>query len=503
MKRRIWVACILLATTWLAAADFDPSRFQDRIHEFTLDNGLKFILLEDHSVPIASFVTYVNAGGSDERIGIFGISHFLEHLAFKGTSEVGTTDIEAERRLMSEMDRVFERILAEKDSLEPDQKKLEALNSELEKLKEEAAKYVKSNEFTSILTRNGVVGLNAGTGKDSTMYFYSLPSNRLELWAYLESARFTDPVFREFYKERGVIMEERRVRTENQPVGKLIEELQAIAFKDHPYHVSIVGPMSNIEHISRQDVYDYFRRHYHAGNMVIGVAGDVTPKQLRKMAKKYFSAIPEGKRNPLVFSDEKPQLGEKTVTIFENSQPWLVMGYHIPSVRHPDFTRFQVLNYLLTMGRSSRLNQRMVKEEKTALAVGSMAGFPGNKYPSLYLVFALPNSGKTTDQLLNTIEEEIEKLKKEPVSAEELDSAKTRMKVTVMRQMQNDLYFMLGLLQSEVLQGSWRKAFDAMREIDAVSAEDIRQLAEKYLVRSNRSIARIEKEQSEKEEVSE
>jgi predicted Zn-dependent peptidase len=179
------------------------------------------------------------------------------------------------------------------------------------------------------------------------------------------------------------------------------------------------------------------------------------------------------------------------------------MGYHIPSVRHPDFTRFQVLNYLLTMGRSSRLNQRMVKEEKTALAVGSMAGFPGNKYPSLYLVFALPNSGKTTDQLLNTIEEEIEILKKEPVSAEELDSAKTRMKVTVMRQMQNDLYFMLGLLQSEVLQGSWRKAFDAMREIDAVSAEDIRQLAEKYLVRSNRSIARIEKEQSEKEEVSE
>ena len=501
MKRRILVAVLLLATTWLAAADFDPGKFQDRIHEFTLDNGLKFILLEDHSVPIASFVTYVNAGGSDERIGIFGISHFLEHLAFKGTSEVGTTNIKAERVLMAKMDQLFNRILAEKDSLEPNEERIKAMNAELEKLKEEAAKYVVSNEFTSVLKRNGVVGLNAGTGKDATMYFYSLPSNRVELWAYLESNRFTDPVFREFYKERGVIQEERRVRTENQPIGKLIEELQGIAFKDHPYHVSIVGPMSNIDHITRADVKAYFRRNYNAGNMVVGVAGDVTPKQLRKMAKKYFTRIPAGKRNPLVFTDEKPQLGEKTITIFEDSQPWLVMGYHIPSVRHPDFTRFQVLNFILTMGRSSRLNQRMVKKEKSALAVGSMAGFPGNKYPSLYLMFALPNSGKTTDELLGTIEEEIEKLKKEPVSADELDSAKTRMKVTVMRQMQNDLFFMLGLLQSEVLQGSWRKAFDTMAEIDAVTPEDIQNLAKQYLVRSNRSIARIEKKQTEKEEV--
>ncbi|MDY0296107.1 MAG: pitrilysin family protein [Acidobacteriota bacterium] len=502
MKSRVWVALILLATTWLAAADFDPSRIQDRIHEFTLENGLKFILLEDHSVPIASFVTFVNVGGSDERIGIFGISHFLEHLAFKGTSEVGTTDIKAERRLMAEMDQVFDRILAEKDSLEPDQARIDALNAELEKLKQEAGRYVKSNDFTAVLTRNGVVGLNAGTSKDYTVYFYSLPSNRLELWAYLESARFTDPVFREFYKERGVIMEERRVVTENQPTGKLIEELQAIAFKDHPYHVSVIGPMSNIEHITRKDVYDYFHKNYHAGNMVVGVAGDVTPKQLRSMADKYFARIPAGKPNPLVFTDEKTQLGEKTVTIFEETQPWLVLGYHIPSQTHPDFTRVQVLNYLLTTGRSSRLNQRMVKQEKSALAVASFAGFPGSKYPGLYLVLALPNSGKTTDELLTTIDEEVEKLKNEPVSAEELDSAKTRMKVSVMRQMQNDLYFMMGLLQSEMLQGSWRKTFDAIKEIDAVTAEDIRELAGKYLLRSNRTIARIEKKQAEKEEVS-
>ena len=502
MKFRTLVVLLLMATTWLAAADFDAGRIQDQIHEFTLDNGLKFILLEDHSVPIASFVTYVNTGGSDERIGIFGISHFLEHLAFKGTSEVGTTNIKEERRIMAKMDTLFGRIMAEKDSLHPDEAEIKRMKEELENLKEEASKHVVSNEFTTVLKRNGVVGLNAGTGKDSTMYFYSLPSNRLELWAYLESARFTDPVFREFYKERGVIAEERRVRTENQPVGKLIEELQAIAFKDHPYHVSIVGPMSNIEHITRADVKAYFKRNYTARNMVIGVAGDVTVKQLKRMAKKYFSGLRPGRRNPLVFTDEKPQLGEKSITIFEDSQPWLILGYHIPSVRHPDFTRFQVLNYILTFGRSSRLNQRMVKKDKSALAVGSMAGFPGNKYPSLYLVFTLPNSGKTTDELLKTIEEEVEDLQKNPVSEKELESAKTRMKVSVMRQMQNDLYFMLGLLQSEVVLGDWRETFKAMAEIDAVTAEDIRALANKYLVRNHRSIARIEKKVKKQEEVS-
>jgi predicted Zn-dependent peptidase len=478
-------------------AGYDFSKIKDNVSEYTLPNGLKFILLEDHSVPIATFVTFVNAGGSDERIGIWGISHFLEHMAFKGTSEIGTKDIDAERKIMVEMDALFERILAEKDSPNPDEEKIKKLEAELEKLIEKEAAYVEPNEFHTILVQNGGQGINAGTSKDWTMYIYSLPSNRVELWAYLESSRFTDPVFREFYKERGVIKEERRMRVENNPIGKLIEELLALAFKDHPYHVNGIGPMSNIEHIRRSDVYRYFNDNYTAGNMVIGICGDVYPDRLKKLAQKYFSRLRPGKRNPRLSTNEPPQKGEKTITIYEESQPWLFIGYHCPSELDEDFVKFNVLNKILTSGRSSRLNKRMVIKEKSALTVLSFGGVPGSKYPGLYLMGAIPNSGHSNTELLKTIDEEIEKIKKESVTDEELKSAKTREKVGVLNGMKSSQGLLLQLLSSEVKLGSWEKAFDEIDAIEKITANDIQELVKKYFTTTNRSIVRLEKKDEE------
>ncbi len=493
---------IFLVIFWLVAfaagitaADFDFSQIKDRVSTFTLKNGLKFILLEDHSVPIARFVTYVNVGGSDERIGIYGISHFLEHLAFKGTEEIGTKDYRAEKKIMDKMDVVFEKILAEKNKLDPDQQKIKDWEGELEKLKEEATKYVVSNEIDTILKREGAVGMNAATSKDFTIYLLSLPSNKIELWAYWESSRFMGPVFREFYKEREVIREERRVRSENTPIGKLVEELQALAFKDHPYRVSLVGPMSNIVNITRRDAREYFRTNYTAGNMVIAVGGDVTPQQLKKLARKYFSKLPAGRRNPLVYTVEPPQAGEKNMTMYEESQPWLIIAYHCPSVRHEDFTRFEVLNYILTNGRSSRLYKKMVIQDKTALNIASMTGFPGSKYPNLYLIFGLPNSGHTTGELEKTVMEEIERLKKEAVSEVELESAKVRAKMVSLETMKSPLYSLANMLGAEIMLGSWEKAFDELKNIDSVTAQDIRKLANQYFTGNNRVIARIEKKE--------
>ncbi|MCP5108587.1 MAG: insulinase family protein, partial [bacterium] len=392
MKRQIYVLVLLLVFSVLLAAEYDFSKIKNNISEFTLPNGLKFILLEDHSVPIATFMTYVNAGGSDERIGIYGISHFLEHMAFKGTSEIGTKNYPAEKKLFARMDALFDKILVEKGAITPDKEKIKVYNKELEKLKEEASGYVEDNEFDKILDRHGATGMNAGTGKDLTMYFFSLPSNKLELWAYLESARFSDPVFRDVYKERGVIQEERRVRTENQPVGKLIEELLALSFKDHPYRVNGIGPMSNIDNITRADMYAYFKTNYTARNMIIGVSGDIYPDQLKKAAKKYFSKLRAGRKNHRVLTNEPKQLGEKSITIFEDSQPVLALGYHIPSVLHGDFVKFNVLDNILTNGRSSRLKKKMEIDQKIAMGIFSFAGFPGTKYPCLYVIFSLPNS---------------------------------------------------------------------------------------------------------------
>lgn len=499
MKKFIGIFILLVLFSLFVFADFDFSKIKDNVSEFTLPNGLKFILFENHSVPIATFMTYVNAGGSDERIGIWGISHFLEHMAFRGTSEVGTNNLKAEKKILAKMDAVFDRLLAERNNLHPDREKIEKIETELETLQKEATQYA-VDEWPKIIKKNGGTGLNAGTGKDATFYIVSLPSNRIELWAYLESSRFTDPVFREFYKERNVIKEERRMGVDNRPTGKLVEELIAIAFKDHPYHVNGIGPMSNIENITRADMYAYFKANYTAKNMVIGVAGDVYPDQLKKMVKKYFSKLNPGRKNPRVFTKEPKQLGEKTVTIYEDSQPWLVIGYHCPSILHEDFIKFSVLDRILTSGRSSRLNKQMVIEDKSALNIFSRAGFPANKYPCLYIIGALPNRGHTTDQLLETIDSEIEKIKKHSVTREELDSAKTRVKVTEIRRMQSNFGLMIKMLGAEMKLGSWEKAFDDLQAVEKITVKDIRELAKKYLTRNNRSIARVEK-QEKKEEV--
>jgi predicted Zn-dependent peptidase len=378
----------------------------------------------------------------------------------------------------------------------PDLDKIEQLNKKLDNLIKEEAKYVITNEYEMILKRHGCTGLNAGTYFDKTHYVTNLPSNKLELWAFLESSRFVDPVFREMYKERKVIQEERRVVIENQPIGKLIEELLALAFKNHPYRIRQMGPMSNIDNWTRKDVESYFHSNYTASNMVIGIAGDITPEQVKKVATKYFSKIRTGQRNPRILTKEPDQIGEKRMTLFEDSQPWLVIGYHCPSVLHKDFIKFSVLDYLLTRGRSSRLNKKLVIKEKSALFVGSAPGFPGSKYPSLYVVFALPNTGHPTEKLEKSIISELKKLKNELVTEDELKSAITRFSIDRIRQMLNygGFYGMLSiLLEAEMIRGSWKKAFEDLERVESITAKDIQEMVKKYLTLNNRTILKIEK----------
>ena len=497
MKNFFIIVLILFVLSGITyGKDFDFSKIKNRVSEFTLENGLKFILLEDHSVPIASFVTYVNVGGVDEKIGEWGIAHFLEHMAFKGTSEIGTKNWKKEKKNFAKMDLLFSQIIAEDNKRNPDKKKINELKKKLEVLKKEAAKYVEANEFDTIIKKNGGVGLNAGTGSDSTSYYLSLPSNKLELWAYLESSRYIDPAFREFYKERDVITEERRMRVENQPVGKLIEEVLGIAYKVHPYKNNTIGPMSNIHRFTRASLKNFFNKNYTGKNMLIGVTGDVTPKQLKKIAKKYFSKIRAGRKTPWHYTYEPEQVGEKRITIYDDSQPFILLAYHCPAGDHPDFIKFELLNYILTSGRSSRLNKKMVIKNKTALAVFSMGGFPGTKYPSLYLMLSMPNKGHKSKKLIGSMLDEIEDLKVNLVSDKELKSAKIRMKLNAVRGLGSNQGLLSELLTAEVLTGTWENAFNDIARIDKITAKDIKKLANKYLNLNNRIIAQIEKKKN-------
>ncbi len=222
--------------------------FQKKVTEFTLANGLHFIVIERHEAPVVSFHTYVNVGSVDDPSGETGIAHMFEHMAFKGTQSIGTKNWAEEKKALDAIEQVYDRLDAERrQGLHADPKKVEAIQAELKEAIAKADSFVEPNEFDRIVESNGGVGMNASTAEDSTNYFYSFPSNRLELWFLLESERFAQPVFREFYKERDVVREERRQRVESSPQGKLVEALLATSFAAHPYRVMPGGWASDID----------------------------------------------------------------------------------------------------------------------------------------------------------------------------------------------------------------------------------------------------------------
>jgi len=248
---------LLLGPALLPAQDFKA--FEKKVTEFTLPNGLHFIVAERHETPVVSFHTYVNAGSVDDPSGKTGIAHMFEHMAFKGTETIGTQDWPAEKKALDVVEEVYDRLDAERNKgpkADPNQVRL--LELQLNSAIQAANSYVIPNEFFRIIEQNGGAGLNADTSLDYTEYFYSLPSNRLELWFLLESQRFLHPVFREFYKERSVVMEEERMRIESNPQGKLIQQFLATAFEAHPYRVPGTGWPSDIMNLRSRDAKAFF-----------------------------------------------------------------------------------------------------------------------------------------------------------------------------------------------------------------------------------------------------
>ena len=286
-------ALLLLCPLLLAAQSLKD--FEKRVTEFTLGNGLHFIIFERHEAPVVSFHSYVNAGSVDDPGGETGIAHMFEHMAFKGTETIGTKNYPLERKAMDEVEHVYDQYDAERNKgVKADPKKLADLEQQLKAAMEKADSYVIPNAYPELIEANGGVGMNAGTGEDSTNYFYNFPRNRLELWFLLESQRFYDPVFREFYKERDVVREERRMRVESSPQGQLVEALLATAFAAHPYRNMPGGWASDIENFRLTEAIAFYKKYYVPANITIGIAGDVDPKECRRLADKYFSILPSG-----------------------------------------------------------------------------------------------------------------------------------------------------------------------------------------------------------------
>ena len=483
---------IVLVLAAVAAAQ-DVASFEKRTTVKKLDNGLTVVICERPEAPVFSFFTHVDAGSVQDPLGQTGLAHMFEHMAFKGTDKIGTKDYAAEKVALEKVEQTYAAYIAARDKpVGRDEKKLKDLEKAWRDAVAEADKYVKPNEFPQIVEINGGEDLNANTSDDETNYFYSFPENRLELWAYLESERFLHPVMREFYKERNVVIEERRMRVDSNPIGRLLEQFTTAAFQAHEYHRPTIGWMSDLNSFSATDAKKFFDEYYIPSNMVVTVVGDVKASETMPIIEKYFGRIPSRPQPDERTTTEPPQNAERRVVLQDMSQPLYLEGYHRPDYRSPDDAVYDAIADLMSSGRTSRLYRALVRDKKIAADSAGFTGLPGNKYPHLFAFYAFPLPGHKPEEMADAIHVEIEKLKNEDISDEELKMIKTRAKANLIRSLGSNEGLANNLALYQARYDDWRELFRSVDRIDKVTKADIRRVANQTFVPTNRTVGIIE-----------
>jgi predicted Zn-dependent peptidase len=481
---------LLLAS--LAAAQ-DLASFEKRITVKKLPNGLTILVCERPEAPVFSFFTMVDAGSAQDPMGKTGLAHMFEHMAFKGTDTIGTRNYAAEKQALEKVETAYAAYIAERDKrVGRDEARLKELEKAWKDAIAEADKYVIPNQFGKIIEQSGGQDLNAFTDYDETAYHYSLPANRLELWAYLESERFLHPVMREFYKERNVVIEERRMRTDSNPTGRLLEQFGAAAFEAHPYHRPTIGWMSDLNAFSATDAKNFFDEYYVPANMVVAVAGDVKASQVMPILEKYFGRLPVSHKPDETTTDEPPQNSERKVVLKEQSQPLYLEGYHRPDYMSKDDAVYDAITDLMSEGRTSRLYRALVRDKKIAAFSAGFTGLPGNKYPHLFAFYAFTLPGHSPQEVADAIHVEIERLKKEDISDDELKMIKTRSKANLIRGLAENEGLATQLATYQTRYGDWRELFRSVDRIDKVTKADIRRVANETFNDTNRTVGVIE-----------
>lgn len=489
------LAAVLAAVFCAATQAQDLKSFEQRTTVKVLPNGLTLILCERHEAPVFSYNTFIDAGDVNDPTGQSGLAHMFEHLAFKGTTQIGTTDYAAEKLALDKVEAANDAYEAE--FLKPvgrDESKLAELKKAFEAAQAEAEKFVVPNQFTQVAESNGAHDLNASTGLDETQYFWSMPENRLELWAWMESSRLADVIPREFYKERDVVMEERRMRVDSNPEGRLFEQFLATAFVAHNYGRSDIGWPSEVGQITATQAMAFHKKYYAGGNIVVAIVGDVDPKTALPILEKYFGRVPAGSKPEEMTTVEPPQFAEKSVIIREQTQPIYMEGYHRPNYRDPDDAVYDAISDILSNGRVSRLYRSLVEQQQIAAAAEGASPYPSGKYPSLFAFFAVPLPGHTSAEMRDAIQKEIEKLKSADVTDAELQMYKTRARADLLRGLADNQGLADSLAEYQTRYGDWRELFLQLDRVDKVTKADIRRVANKVFVPSNRTSAEIDTE---------
>ncbi|MDH3998940.1 MAG: insulinase family protein, partial [Desulfuromonadales bacterium] len=406
---------------------------------------------------------------------------------------LGTTDYAKEKPLLEEIERVGSQLDALRLDASADAVAIEALEQQLANLQQEHKPYVVKDVFSNLYAENGGTGYNAFTSKDLTTYLINLPSNKLELWALIESDRMKNPVLREFYTEREVIHEERRRSYDTNPRRRHYETLINSAFSVHPYRNPIIGWHSDISNLSPQKTRDFLRKYYAPVNTVIALVGDIKAEDAIDLVARYFGDIAPGVSAPRVSALEPPQRGEKRIVDNFDAEPRMAMAFHKPTMPHRDDYVFDLIDQILGMGRTSRLHRALVEEQQLATSV-NVYGAPGSRYDNLFVIEAIPRHPHTVAELEAAIYVELEKLKDEPVSKKELDKARNRLVTDQLRHLRSNSGLARMLTSYQSLSGDWRYLVTYMDQIEELAAEDIQSVAATYFKPKNRTVVVLQRE---------
>ncbi len=485
-----FLAALLLLSAGVPS--LQATTLAQKVQEHTFANGLKLLVVERPGAPVFSAYLTVGVGAVHETSGDRGVAHLLEHLRFKGTEIIGTQDYRQEQPLLQSIEEVGSALDALRNKTAPDEKSIAVLEQQLSDLQKRHRQLVIKDEFAQIYARNGAVGYNAFTSKDLTSYIVSLPANKLELWASLEADRMRNSVLREFYTERDVVKEERHRSYDSDADGLLYESLLATAFTVHPYRNPIIGWPADIANLSPAVTRTFMERYYSPVNTVIALVGAVDFAQAVSLVESYFGSIQPGTPVPEVTAIEPPQRGQKRVTVEFDAEPRLSVAFHKPTLPARDDYIFDVIDHILSQGRTSRLYRALVLEQQLATSVVSY-GAPGYRYPNLFVINAVPRHPHTVAEVEAALYAELRRLATEPVSDELLVRVRNRLRVDHLRTLQSNggLARMLTFHQS--VSGEWRYLIDYEEQIASITAAEIQRVAATYLVPSNRTVAVLQK----------
>jgi len=490
-----------LAVSFLALSSLAPAAEKPRIEveEWTMSNGMKWLLFERHDAPTIATGWVARVGSANERPGITGISHFFEHMMFKGTHVIGTKDIALDRKLIDEQEQVRGDMRREMSEMRARLRRGEIAGmddpaAKTPRYKELDAKFdalvlqqrdnIIKDQMDQIYTKNGGEFLNAATNQDWTVYFMRVPRNKLELWAWLESDRLLNPVFREFYSERDVVFEERRLRTESTPLGKFDEEFNSMFWDAHPYSWPVVGWASDIPMYTLQQAKDYFATYYAPNNITGVLVGDFKTAEVKPLLERYFGRLKRGPEAPEVVTLEPKSLGEKRFVAEAETSPTVRVWWQGVPMVHKDFPVLDLMTDILS-GRTGRLTKALVLDQKIANEASAYVN--GQKYGGFIGAEVTVKDGQEPATVEAALYEVLDKLKTEPVPDEELQKVKNQAKANAYRRLSSGTFIMFQLLQNEGT-GDWRRINTQAEEVDAVTAEDIQRAARAYLTKEARAV---------------